>query len=207
MSFILDALKKSEKQKQKKNGQVVRTVYEAAPEKKSSPRYWGIVFLILLLVNAALLLWFFSPWQSTSSSQPQSETTAVVEGLAPSVVTPKIFPTPSVPVEQKTSSAEKKQTRIVAQLPAKTLPAPRNEKKVYRFSQLPISIQNRIPPLKMSLHAFNREQASASLVQLNDRILREGDNVTERLRLEKITAEGVILFYDGYHFILSRRGN
>ncbi len=133
--------------------------------------------------------------------------TAVAKEPAVRAVTPKTFPTPTVPVEQENGVVKKKQTKTVAQLPVKPLHVPRNEKKVYRFSQLPVSIQNRIPPLKMSLHAFNRDQASASLVQLNDRILREGDKVTEGVRLEKITAEGVVLIYDGYHFLLPRRGN
>ncbi len=40
-----------------------------------------------------------------------------------------------------------------------------------------------------------------------DRILREGDKVTDTIRLEKITADGIILRYDGYRFLLPRRGN
>ena len=201
MSFILEALKKSEKKQQNKNGQTVRTVYEPAPVRKGSPSFWGIGLLTLLLFNGALLLWFFAPWQQSSQSVDpastvptavkQTESRVVATGVSPSPIKKKTL-TPSVAAQQHPE--------------VKPLPAPRNDKKIYSFSQLPISIQRRIPTLKMALHAYNREKPSASLVQLNDHILREGEMVTDKIRLEKITAEGAVLHYDGYHFLLPRRG-
>jgi len=209
MSFILEALKKSEKQQQKKNGQVVRTVHEPAPGKKVPSRFRGIGFLVLLLVNIAALLWFFSPWQpvtplTESKEQVMSDSrkSAEVDHAIPTAV--------STPVKQGSQSTKMRSLQpspTQSQLRVASLPVPRNEKKVYLLSQLPLSIQKRLPSLKMSLHAFNRDQASASLVQLNDSILREGDDVTDRIRIEKITADGVVLHYDGYHFLLPRRGN
>jgi hypothetical protein len=59
----------------------------------------------------------------------------------------------------------------------------------------------------MSLHAYNRDNPAGSLVQINDHILHEGDSVTDKIRLEKITAEGVVLHYDGYRFLFPRRGS
>lgn len=211
MSFILEALKKSEKKQQKKNGQTVRTVYAPAPLKKSSPRFWGIGLILLLLVNGALLLWFFAPWpQPSQSVVPASTAPTEARKTEPGMVTNRVSPIASAPVENKTlAGAETDQQQTVvaqSQSEVKPLPAPRNDKKVYRFSQLPVLIQQRIPSLKLSLHAYNRENSSASLVQLNDHILHEGEMVTDKIRLEKITAEGVILRYDGYHFLLPRRG-
>ena len=208
MSFILEALKKSEKKQQKKNGQTVRTVYEPAPVRKGSPRFWGAGLLILFLFNGVLLLWFFAPWQESSQSVApaptasaevkQAESGAMATGISPSPIEKKTL-TPTVAAQQQSAVGQ-------PQPEVKPLPAPRNDKKVYRFSQLPVSIQRRIPTLKMALHAYNRENPSASLVQLNDHILREGEMVTDKIRLEKITAEGAVLYYDGYHFLLPRRG-
>lgn len=209
MSFILEALKKSEKQQQKKNGRVIRTVHEPAPGKGKSSRFRGIGFLILLLVNIAALLWFFSPWQSASPSTELKE--QLVSASQKNVATDHTIPAAvSAPVKQDDRVSETRSLQSVPTKPqraVKSLPVPRNEKKVYLLSQLPLSIQKRLPTLKMSLHAFNRDQSSASLVQLNDRILREGDSVTDRIHLEKITADGVVLRYDGYRFLLPRRGN
>ena len=203
MSFILEALKKSEKQQQKKNGHVVRTVYEPVPGKKRTSRLRGIGFLVLLLMNVSLLAWFFSPWQPAKPFA-ESKQQVVLDRKRTEAVDN------TMPATLPASDAETGHSQIVparSQQPVKSLPVPRNDNKVYLLSQLPLSIQKRLPTLKMSLHAFNRDQPGASLVQLNDRILREGDRVTDRLRLEKITADGIILHYDGYHFLLPRRGN
>lgn len=88
----------------------------------------------------------------------------------------------------------------------KALPAPRSEKKIYSFDQLPVSIQKQIPTLHMSLHAYNRNDATASMVQLNNRMMHEKEMVTPDISVEQITAEGVVLHYDGYRFLLLRRG-
>ena len=209
MSFILEALKKSEKKQQKKSAQTVRTVYEPAPVKKGSPR-WGIGLLILLFFNGALLLWFFAPWQQSSQSViPVSAGPTEVGQTEPGVATTRVSPPVSVPVEKHTLTEPVTGQRTIVAQPqpeAKSLSVSRNDKKVYRFSRLPVSIQRRIPSLKMSLHGYNRENPSTSLVQINDHILHEGEMVTDKIRLDKITAEGAVLHYDGYRFLLPRRG-
>ena len=204
MSFILEAMIKSENRRRKKSGQSPRTILEPIPRHNAKSRAWVLGIVSLLLVNAALLFWFFAPWQQSSSQTTETlsaDVAPVRTDVTESVVTQNSFsPTPkeTAPV----SVVPRKQ-----QLVAKSLPVPRNEKKVYNFGQLPVAIQRQIPPLQMSLHAYNRDDATASLVQLNDRIMREGDMVADSIRLEQITADGAVLRYDGYRFILSRRGN
>ncbi len=186
MSFILEALKKSENKRRIKSGQSPRTIHEPAPRNYVRSRVWVLGVLILLVVNAALLLWVFP---SRQQSPPQTtETVSVDVAPAKSAITEPL-------VLQKRQPS------------ANDLPVPRNDKKIYSFGQLPVVIQRKIPPLQMSLHAYNREDATASLVQLSDRMMREGDMVTDNIRLEQITADGAVLHYDGYRFLLPRRGN
>jgi len=174
------------------------------PRKNGRSRFW-ILGILLLLVNAALLFSFFGhPWQPAPASQPaQVISTGTVQVKADKLA--------SVPPQTVSATEPKDMSptpqKVKNQPAVKPLPVPRNDKKVYNFGQLPVSIQKKIPPLQMSLHAYNRADASSSMVQLNDRILREGDRVADKLRLEKITADGVVLRYDGYLFLLPRRGN
>ena len=207
MSFILEALKKSENKHRRRSGQNPRTIHEPVPHNKAKSRAWVLGILLLLLVNTALLLWFFGPWQQSSSSQTTellSMDTAPVKAQAmefesvTSQAAPSLRQNNTAPIAVVTQ----KQPPV-----AKALPVPRNENQVYSFGQLPVLIQKRIPALQMSLHAYNRDDKSTSMVQLNDRIMREGDMVTNNIRLEQITAEGVVLRYDGYRFLLPRRGN
>jgi hypothetical protein len=207
MSFILEALKKSESNQQKKSGQTVRTVHEPAPSRKRRVRLWGIGFFILLLFNGVLLLWFFGPWQH--SSQPALSSTVVptkhdaakISSSHPTVAPVKKEVATILPTDRQPP------VKAVQRSEVASLPVPRSEKKIYSLSQLPTAIHRRIPPLKMSLHAYNRDNPAGSMVQINDHILHEGDSVTDKIRLEKITAEGVVLHYDGYRFLFPRRGS
>ena len=205
MSFILEALKKSENKYRRKSGQNPRTIHEPVPRNNVKSRVWVLGILLLLLVNAALLLWFFAPWQQPSSSQTAAffpVDAAPVKSKTVESVTPQAFSSPRQTNTVPVSVVSQKQQPVTT-----ALPVPRNENQVYSFGQLPVSIQKRIPALQMSLHAYNRDDKSASMVQLNDRIMREGDAITDKILLQKITADGAVLRYDGYLFLLPRRGN
>ena len=207
MSLILEALKKTENKHRRKNNQNPRTIHEPVQRKNGKSRAWILGILLLLLVNAALLLWFFGPWQQPSSSPTTelvSSDTAPVETntIESESVIPQVAPSSRRNNIAPTAVVTQKQQPV-----AKALPVPRNENQVYSFGQLPVSIQKRIPALQMSLHAYNRDDANSSMVQLNDQIMREGDMVTDNISLEQIAADGVVLRYDGYRFLLPRRGN
>lgn len=205
MSFILEALKKSEKKYRRKNGQNPRTIHEPVPHKNAKSRILLPGILIFLVVNAALLLWFFNPWQQlflSPTTEPVSSAAAPVNTKTIKPVSPQGVPSAGQNNTVPVAVVTQKQQPV-----APALPVPRNENQVYSFGQLPVSIQKRIPVLQMSLHAYNRDDATASMVQLNDQIMREGDMVAGNIRLEQIIAEGVVLHYDGYRFLLPRRGN
>lgn len=202
MSFILDALKKSENKHRKNSGRNPRTIHEPMPRKNGRSRFW-VLAILLLLVNTVLLLSFFGFWQQAPSPQPTGVvTTDAVKSKADKPVSIPSQTVSSTEIHDVAPTPQK----VKEQPAVKALPVPRNDKKVYNFGQLPISIQKKIPPLQMSLHAYNPADASSSMVQLNDRIMREGAMVADNIRLEKITDAGVVLRYDGYRFLLPRRG-
>ncbi len=204
MSFILDALKKSENRRRRKSGQSPRTILEPISRNNLRSRPWILGISSLLVVNAALLIWLFGPWQQSSSQTTEilsADVTPIKVDIKKSVVPQAIF-----------SATQQNTEPVVAVTPkqqpvAKALTVPRSEKKIYNFMQLPVAIQRQIPPLQMSLHAYNRDDSAASLVQLNEQIMRAGDMVADNIRLEQITADGAVLYYDGYRFLLPRRGN
>ncbi len=210
MSFILEALKKSENKNRKENGQLPRSIHEPVSKKNSRSRTWILGFFLLLIVNAAVLLWFFGPWHPPSLAPTDKK--PLEESVVNRSPVTKLSTSGKVALTTQNSNSS---SSVDRQQPAKTVstqvvggsPVPQNENKIYTFGQLPTLIQKRIPVLKMSLHAYNRDNGSASMVQLNDKILREGEMVTDKIRLEQITAAGVVLYYDGYRFLLPRRGN
>lgn len=211
MSFILEALKKSEnKRRGKKSGRSSRSIYEPDTQRLAKSRFWFLGIIFVLFMNAALLIWFLAPWKqpevtgletSVSDSRPLKEHRNAADSAQKS--SPELQPHSG----DHKSFAHSQPQNSDGPMGIKALPLPRSDKQVYRFSQLPVTIQKQIPELRMSLHAFNRNDAAASLVQLNDRMLREKDMVTADISLEQIMADGVVLRYDGYRFLVPRRGN
>ncbi|MEA3545008.1 MAG: general secretion pathway protein GspB [Thermodesulfobacteriota bacterium] len=207
MSFILEALKKSENKRSKNGDPKPRTIHELNLHDNRRSRVWIYAGMVFLVVSTTLSFWLFKPWQQPSSSPPME--TAVVDRIEQTdtsisqTVLP-IFENRTAPVLVVDS---KLPLDVDPPLVTKTFPDSHNKKQIYRFGQLPVSIQRQIPPLQMSLHAYNRNDATGSLVQLNGRILHVGDMVNTNISLEQITAEGVVLRYDGYRFLFPRRGS
>lgn len=73
---------------------------------------------------------------------------------------------------------------------------------VISMAELPLSLQQELPPMTISVHAYSSKPGDR-MVGINNRMLREGDEVAPGLKLEQITPEGMIFGYKGYSF---RRG-
>ena len=86
--------------------------------------------------------------------------------------------------------------------PPPTPPAPAPVQNVIWLAELPIALQQELPPMTISVHAYSA-RPSDRMVGINNRMLREGEFVAPGLKLEQITPEGMVLGYKGYSF---RRG-
>jgi general secretion pathway protein B len=73
---------------------------------------------------------------------------------------------------------------------------------VISLAELPLSLQQELPPMTITVHAYSGRPGDR-LVGINNRMLREGDYVVPGLKLEQITPEGMVFAYKGYSF---RRG-
>jgi general secretion pathway protein B len=66
MSYILDALKKSEQERQRGAVPGLHTVQASATGGPGHRSRWPLVLALALLLNAGLLVWWLTPWQSTN---------------------------------------------------------------------------------------------------------------------------------------------
>jgi general secretion pathway protein B len=64
MSYILDALKKSEKERKRGMVPDLLTVQDAMVQKPKKRLQWPYLIFVALLLNASVLMWWLSPWQS-----------------------------------------------------------------------------------------------------------------------------------------------
>ena len=73
------------------------------------------------------------------------------------------------------------------------------EQKIIAMTALPLAIQQEIPTMSISGHAYS-SVAKERIVGINDRLLQEGEYLTPGLRLEQITEDGLVFSYKKYLF-------
>jgi general secretion pathway protein B len=228
MSYILEALKKSDQQRQRGATPTlpVGQVMVVAPKQHFSV-YYGLLAAVLLC--AGILIGWLRPWQPEQPA-PATEPTAAKSAIslqtapAPLPKPPEVaqkttqeLPVPnSTPAVQHTDEIDASQpnslapVRSVTHVPVVTASAPMSEKPVSHadatheqnatvITELPLSIQQEIPVMTVQIHAYSNIPMNRS-VCINFRTLHEGEYMAPGLRLEQITPDGMIFSYKGYRF-------
>jgi hypothetical protein len=111
------------------------------------------------------------------------------------------------------SPAENTSLSAIAPLPAtekqanwpvsRTGNTEKEENPVYELAQLPSSVRSEIPSAHMSVHYYT-DHSPSRMVRINGQILREGGRLESGPLVEEITPNGVILFFEGYRFLIPR---
>jgi general secretion pathway protein B len=65
-------------------------------------------------------------------------------------------------------------------------------------AEMPTALQQEMPTLAVA--GFIRDEGSGSMVIVNDRLVREGDEVAPGVKLEKILNDSLVFEYRGYRF-------
>ncbi|MBA3013820.1 MAG: general secretion pathway protein GspB [Proteobacteria bacterium] len=73
--------------------------------------------------------------------------------------------------------------------------------KIPFLKQLPVEVQKSLPVLHISFHSYSIKP-SARLVSISGKILRQGEEFDQDLKLDRITVKGVVLDYKGKLFRL-----
>lgn len=243
MSYILDALRKSDQQRQR--GAVPTLV--TAPEPSATPRqpaYYGLIAAVLLC--AGIAIGWLRPWQPEQVRPATGPVAPKPPESAPRQTTPGPSPAlPQVARKQETQPPRQKSTSppqparaavkedarasarndtpgapsiaVTAVPKSAATPMPSQpvgkgategapDQKVMTLSELPLPIQQEMPAMSVSIHAYSA-QPHNRLVGINERMLREGGDVAPGLRLEQITPDGMIFTYKGYRFSRGVRGS
>ena len=215
MSFILDALKKSENERQQQSDSEFATV-PSGSDSPGMPR-WLWVLGALLVVNAVvvtgLLLRPDTPAIGTTVAQPSATTGGAVPET-PSTVT-ESAPAPSQSFAERIDAAREDQAARATPEPAVTSPAPVIETRPVAAAQaenpalLP-SIQEvvangtlQLPPMHIDIHVYS-DTPSDRFVFINMNKYRESERLDEGPVVLEITRDGVVLAHRGTEFFLSR---
>ena len=64
---------------------------------------------------------------------------------------------------------------------------------------MPQQVQNEIPQLSVGGYLYSTNRADRSVL-INNRLLREGEEIAPGFVLEKMTPKGMVLNYKGYRY-------
>ncbi len=210
MSFILDALKKSETDRQQQGPSDFANV-PSSTESPRAPR-WLWVLAVLLAINLAVLLGVLLR-DDTPQSVPQSGQAAVPaepEPAAGSSFSERIREAREREAAARPSVAPRPEpvAEPAAEAPPAAQPGPRQQAE-FTLEALPTADELRangsiqLAELHLDIHVYSETPADR-FVFINMVRHREKSRLAEGPVVQEITPEGVILDYSGTRFLLPR---
>ena len=217
MSYILDALKKSEQERGHGSAPSVQTLHSSGLSYHASKaQLWPYFLLAAVVINLGALLYFI---MARSDAEPAAQLPAAdqLAQAAPSD-TARTVVRSEAPIET-TAPAQAdtvfyKPVSMPAASPASMPPAvpakPATAALEPAFSQtggptilemdeLPFEVLQHIPAMQFSAHVYSSNPLQRSLV-INGRFLEEGDRLASDLYLSEITPDGAIFDFQGQRF-------
>jgi general secretion pathway protein B len=198
VSFILDALKKAESERNRASGPVLVDV-RLAPPRRGLPA-WAWVLGGVLLVNLAILGWLMLR-KSPTHPAPAANSPVAAPALLPTAPAEAVPTSPPVlpPVAAISPSA--------ASVPPTTAASPAATPD---FDDLPTAQQLlaqgvSLPPLLLNLHVYDATP-SLRFVMLNGLRLGEGEFTPDGIKVVAITEHGVVLDARNRRFVLPAGG-
>jgi general secretion pathway protein B len=223
MSFILDALKKSETERQRGDAPALYEMKMAPPRQRVAT--WLIVLAGLLLINIVVLsVVLLRGNHGAPAAADTGAAAAPVAAPAPAALQPPPAPTditpPPAPQPAPAAVAEQKPSDDDA--PAVEPPraaagaGPQagnrsgveatggNSGELPTYQQAATAPGANLPELALNLHSYSTNPAER-FVFLNMTKLREGQTSPQGVRVETITPDGAILSWQGAKFLLQRQ--
>lgn len=180
MSFILDALRKSESERQREAAPSLARAPLAAVRRETPPWVWLVLVLLLVALAAVAAAW----WQSAGEGR-------AVAGPAAAVTAPPA------------ASADRRSDGAAAATAAEARPAaadspPRPVRELAR-------IEPGLPAYGLDFVAYNSADPASSSAWINGERYRPGEQIGSGPELVEIRPDSVILAWAGERFILSVR--
>lgn len=223
MSFILDALKKSEAERQRQAGPALLEMRVVRPQRRI-PVWLVVLGAVLIIFNLGGLLWLMlrspSSMHSTASAPVAQSNVGTATGgavgvpggatqLAPGerlIVPGTLGAAGSVANEGNVPMlADSDEAIAGAQInPADFVPAAANERTRPRgvTTRNYADIRNTLPALRLDLHVYDSNPARR-YVFVNMKRFGEGEVTAEGARVVEITREGVVMNYRNTEFLLT----
>ena len=218
MSYILDALRKSDQQRQREAAPLTRLAPTAEIEAKP-PVISRNISIALVLLGIGIVIGWLQPWRSGDPAATPTPVLATLpapsanrtefEPPATSTEPPAARPSVAPPTHDMRAEAKAEATRVS---PA---PMPERLETIAPSASAPAQLDRALteplasapqgtPNLTISMHSYATSPKDR-MAMINGQILREGETFGDGLRLEQVTPSGVVVSYKGYRFSRAMR--
>ncbi len=218
MSYILDALRRAEADRERERGQVPG-LHSLPPPGSQAARAanphrwlpWAAAGLLLLLAGVGAGSWWASGQnEATATVSPASPQPAPAPRLAtpprtepataavtlPTAIAPTVAPA-SVPLRRPAASASPDPPPAAPPGAVPAAPAP--EARLPRLAELPESSRRELPKLAISGSVYSDDPASRFII-VNGEVAREGAKLGIDLVLEEIRPRELVLRFRGQRY-------
>jgi general secretion pathway protein B len=211
VSFILEALKRSENERQRQTGPGIAASPEGGGEQRRSP--WLVVIGVLLLINLGVLGFLITrpggtPAPAATVSPPApatrpAETRVLRQAEAVTEPVPAAVAAPRGEVRNLSAeAAEEPAPRPEVARPQRAPPAKTAVgENLPTVQELTLRGEFSGRPLNLELHVYY-DDPSRRLVFINGSKYREGERIDDDLRVDEIVPEGVVLHDGRQRFLL-----
>jgi len=208
MSYILDALNKSDQERQRERTPNLKTIHGSSKTGRSV-NIWKVAIFLLLTVNLVLVGVWLKSWRRADPADQVAESDSVqtVAGVSEPDTDEATnrFEDQSLDLQ---AASNDDSTNVAATVdtiePTASVQMAQSTplENIPEIHELPRTIRSQIPDLAFASHIYASNPRSR-MVSINGRSMREGDGISEDLTLQQITPEGVILQIGDYVFQMS----
>ena len=218
MSYILDALRKAEAERERGHVPSIHAQPAFAGAQPGSAPARSRLWMVLLGAAVLIALIFGLAFYLLLGRSPASEVVAPVAArpvIAPTPAPPPapvaIAPVPAVTTDPAQSvapptprprpapvAAAAKPAAAVAPAPA----ASRPDERIYAANELPDDIRRQLPALAVGGSMYSPTPKDR-LVIINGQVLHEGDRIAPDLVVERIRLKAAVLAFKGYRYLLA----
>ena len=226
MSFILDALKKSEIERQRQSMPGLIDVPTSL--RRGRLPLWAVLLGCLLAINILVLIFLLmrngAPLASTVARHDtplaDAKPSAVDAHFSPLGAAPVYAPEIPMPAAEASSPKEESAAAPLAPHAVAQRAAPHslrrpdpiltgedaadNDEVLPTISEINLTGAQALPELHLDVHVYATNPAER-FVYINMRKYKEGNTLQEGPILEKIRRDGVVLNYQGLRFVLPRQ--
>jgi general secretion pathway protein B len=207
MSFILDALKKSETERLRKDAPGIASIPHGGRQARSSRWVWLILGLLAInLVVLAGLLYKANPATPVVSTPTVPIVRQADEAPVPApVATVEVTPEQTEPAEASTDAAIQEPANQPITSSTNIMPPQSGsvDNGLDSFNELRAKGVLSLPDMHLDIHVYSGQPADR-FVFVNMTKYKENATLTEGPVIQEITADGVVLRHQGITFLLPR---